>query len=172
MIFSFIVAVVSVKPDNTAAAVQAATGQPLLAQSAPQSYVYMIFSLIIAVVSVKPDNTAAAVQAATGQPLLAQSAPQSYVYMIFSLIVAVVSVKPDNTAAAVQAATGQPLLAQSAPQSYVYMPQMPIPQPTGYHPQMGQVRLRLEYIYILLLYKKVCCGACLKTKAPTKKLTF
>ena len=29
------------KPDNTAAAVQAATGQPLLAQSAPQNFVYM-----------------------------------------------------------------------------------------------------------------------------------
>lgn len=51
---------------------------------------------------------------------------------------AVVSVKPDNTAAAVQAATGQPLLAQSAPQNFVYMQQM-VPQPQGYHPQMGQV---------------------------------
>ena len=36
-------AVVSVKPDNAAAAVQAAaaTGQPLLQQSAPQNFVYM-----------------------------------------------------------------------------------------------------------------------------------
>ena len=79
--------------------------------------------------------------------------------MIFSFIVAVVSVKPDNTAAAVQAATGQPLLAQSAPQSYVYMPQMPIPQPTGYHPQMGQVRPRSEYNFEFFLYENVCCRA-------------
>jgi hypothetical protein len=42
----FFAAVVSVKPDYTASAVQAATGQPLLAQSQQQQYIQFIPQLM------------------------------------------------------------------------------------------------------------------------------